>query len=129
MEKPPISQFMTKSPRSIEMTKTLADAQRLMNQYRIRHLPVVSGTHLVGILSERELNLTLMEGKHDPKTTSVEKAMMSDPFAVPPSIPVSLVAKAMADQRHGAAIVVDHNQIVGIFTTVDALRALVAVLA
>lgn len=129
MEKPSIRQFMTASPRTIDLHKTLADARRVMNQHRIRHLPVVSGDTLVGILSERELNLVLMAGTLDPNTTTVEKAMTSDPFAVPPSIPVSLVAKAMADQRHGAAVVIDKNKIVGIFTTVDALRALVSALA
>jgi CBS domain-containing protein len=53
----------------------------------------------------------------------VEKACI-----VPASTPVSKVARLMADNRIGSAIVTKHDKLVGIFTVTDACRALAEVL-
>jgi hypothetical protein len=46
------------------------------------------------------------------------------PYLVSPSTPLDEVVAAMAENRYGSALVVDErNRLVGIFTTVDALRA------
>jgi len=59
---------------------------------------------------------------------TIEEAMTADPITVPPDAPLEEVAEAMAARKHGSAVVVDRGAVVGIFTTTDAMKALVAVL-
>jgi acetoin utilization protein AcuB len=47
-------------------------------------------------------------------------------YTVQPETPLLDVAAAMADHKYGCAVVTEGHHVVGIFTTVDALRALVA---
>jgi acetoin utilization protein AcuB len=52
--------------------------------------------------------------------------MSADPYTVPPGTALEEVAAAMAERKLGSAIVVDRGSVIGLFTTVDALRALAA---
>jgi acetoin utilization protein AcuB len=47
-------------------------------------------------------------------------------YAVAPTTPLEEVVGAMADNRYGSALVIDRGKLVGVFTTVDALRATIA---
>jgi acetoin utilization protein AcuB len=50
--------------------------------------------------------------------------MSEDLYAVPPDAPLDEVVDTMAEKRYGSAIIVQNNRVVGVFTTVDACRAL-----
>jgi CBS domain-containing protein len=51
--------------------------------------------------------------------------MTEGPYSVPVDAPLAEVCTAMADEKYGAALVVDRKgHLLGIFTTTDALRAL-----
>ena len=54
--------------------------------------------------------------------------MAQDPYAVPPETPLAEVAATMAERQFGSAIVTDGRGAIGIFTTMDALRALASLL-
>jgi acetoin utilization protein AcuB len=86
---------------------------------------VLEGGKLAGILSQRDALLVETLRDVDPATTAVEEAMTTDVYVVAPDTPLEEVAGAMADHKYGCAVVVDEDRVVGIFTTVDALRALV----
>jgi acetoin utilization protein AcuB len=120
----PVKDYMTPHPHSIGRDQKLSTAHELMRKYEIRHLPVLDGGHVVGLVSLRDLHLieTLPDVK--PNEITVEEAMSSDPYTVPPTMSLGELAREMAAHKYGAAIVVEHNKIVGVFTTVDALRAL-----
>lgn len=124
MAKAVVDQHMTVSPFVIGVADTLADARRLMRERGIRHLPVLDGGRLVGVLSQRDLHLVESLAGVDPATDTVREAMSGDPYAVPVGAPLEEVAATMAERRLGSAIVVDRGAVVGVFTTVDALRAL-----
>jgi acetoin utilization protein AcuB len=49
-------------------------------------------------------------------------------YAVSPNTPLDEVATTKAEQKYGSALVVQNEHIVGIFTTVDACRALAELL-
>lgn len=115
---------MTPNPRTITRGTTVRDAIREMETEHIRHLLVNDGPSLVGIVSRRELDLLSMVAAFDPDRTSVELAMTPEPFHVENATPVGTVARMMADAKVGAAVVTNDGQPVGIFTTIDALRAL-----
>lgn len=120
----PIERYMTRSPVCIQKTAPLLEAHRLMREKRVRHLPVLHGDALVGVVSDRDLNLLETLRCVDPAREPVSQAMSDRPFTVAPGTPLRDVAVAMEVNRYGSAIVVDGERVCGIFTTVDALRAL-----
>jgi acetoin utilization protein AcuB len=92
-------------------------------------MPVLHGGKLVGVVSQRDLHLVESLGEVDPENIAVEEAMSQDVYAVPPKTPLKEVVTEMASRKLGSAVVVDGTQVVGIFTTIDALDALAEVLA
>jgi acetoin utilization protein AcuB len=128
MSTPTIEQFMTRSPHTIGRDQTLASAHRLMRQAGVRHLPVLEGGNLVGLLSERDLDFIETLRDVRPEAVSISEAMSQFVYCVAPTEPIQKVAQVMADQKLGSVVVRDKEQIVGVFTTIDALRALATLL-
>ena len=123
-----VYKFMSVCTQSIGRDQTLATAHRMMREHRIRHLPVLDGGALVGLVSDRDLRFIETLRDVDPQTVLVEEAMTVEPYFVAPSASVKDVAEQMAKHKYGCAVVMDGSKVVGIFTTTDALRALVSVL-
>lgn len=120
---------MTPSVHTLSMESTLPKARDLMRQHGIRHLPVLDGTKLVGLLSDRDL--ARLEGfpmiAFD--LVSVPDAMSTNPYVVSPDTPAREVIRTMHERRYGSAVVVEGGTVIGVFTTTDALRVLAEVLA
>jgi acetoin utilization protein AcuB len=125
----PIRNFMTPTPLTIGRAQTLAAAHILMRARRVRHLPVLDGGKLVGLVSQRDLHLVETLKDVDPTAVLVEEAMSEAPYTVGPGTPLAKVAETMVRRRYGSAVIVERGRVVGMFTTVDALRALSAVAA
>jgi acetoin utilization protein AcuB len=115
---------MTSAPWTIDAAQSLGAAHRMMLEHDIRHLPVLRGGHLVGIVSLRDLYL--METLEDVniEEAHVEEAMRQDIFTVPPEAPLDEVAEVMGMRKLGCAIVAVHDRVEGIFTTIDAVLVL-----
>jgi acetoin utilization protein AcuB len=126
--KPTIRKFMTANPHTIGQEQSLTVAHRMMRESRVRHLPVLEGGKLVGLVSQRDLHLIETLRDVDPDKTSVEEAMTMDVYVTPPNTPLDEAARVMAEHKYGSAVVVDRGKIVGMFTTVDALSALAQLL-
>ena len=126
---PRIADYMTRSPHSIGADQTVGFARTLMRGHKIRHLPVLRGGTLVGVLSDRDVYWveTLKDAEGD--RLPVEDAMTPMPYAVPPDAPLAAVAREMAERKYGSAVVMEHDKVIGVFTTTDALAALAAILA
>jgi acetoin utilization protein AcuB len=121
---PQIQKYMTTTPHSIGGDQTLAVAAKVMREHRIRHLPVLSGGKLRGVLTDRDLKLVETFRDVDPTKLTVDEAMVEEPYTVAPDAALDQVVATMANERFGCAIVVQNHKVVGIFTTVDACRAL-----
>ena len=124
----PIGDFMTASPHSIGREQTLSTALALMNRYDVRHLPVLDGGRVAGLLSQRDVLFVETLRDVDPSKVAVEEAMSTEVYAVDPQTPLVEVVAEMAEHKYGCVVVVRGTQVAGIFTTVDALRALVTML-
>jgi acetoin utilization protein AcuB len=122
-----VQEYMSIAPVVVSSDRTLAEAHRLMRERNIRHLPVVDLGKLVGVVSQRDLYLLETLKGVDPGTETVREAMAPDPYAVPPDARLGDVAAAMAESKFGSAVVVDRGSVIGLFTTIDALRALAEV--
>lgn len=118
----PIRDVMTATPFSIGREQSLQEASRRMRKHNIRHLPVLEGGTLVGILSDRDIDLVETLPDVDPERVSVEEAMTSQPYTVTPDTPLAEVVRTMAQHKYGTAVVMEGANLVGIFTTVDGMR-------
>ncbi len=120
-----IQEYMTKSPHGIDPHEPLAVARSRMRELKVRHLPVRSGGKLVGVLTERDLDLLSGFKSIDSNSTKVGDVMVSDPYCVKPAATLKEVATTMAENKYGSAMIVNENgEVVGIFTDTDALKAL-----
>ena len=121
---PIVQKYMTTTPYSVEAEQNLSQANNMMREYQIRHLPVMKSGQISGILSDRDLNLALSMNGVSPTETTVGQISTEEVFLVRPDSKLDEVVKTMADKKIGSVLVVDHHKLVGIFTTTDALRAL-----
>jgi acetoin utilization protein AcuB len=98
-----------------------------MREHAIRHLPVLEGGKLVGIVSQRDVHV--FDRVYGDVASTVEDAMTVDVLVAHGDDPVDSIAEQMAERRYGSAVVVGPaNDVVGIFTTVDGMRVLADVL-
>lgn len=130
-----VRELMTQDPVRIPETRSLRDAEALMREYDMRHIPVVNPEgFLVGILSDRDLrsympwdaqmgvpNLEAIEKRSEPVTA----AMQPDPISVTPEDGVHSVIDLMVEWKIGAVPVVESGSeiLVGIISYVDVLKA------
>jgi len=120
---PAIQKFMTTTPHSIGADQTLAHAHAVMREFRIRHLPVLVGGKLVGMVTDRDLRFIETLRDVDPAKVPVEDAMVTDVYSVDPETPVDEVVREMAQHKYGSVVVMQNQKVVGIFTTVDVCTA------
>ncbi len=120
---PTIQKYMTTSPHSVGVEQSLAKAHVMMREFKIRHLPVLHGGKLVGMLTDRDLHLVESLKDVDPEKVSVEDAMSNVVYSVPPDTQLDDVVRTMGQHKYGSAVVMQNDKVVGIFTTVDLCRA------
>jgi len=124
MSEPTVDRYMTHGPHTIGHDQPLSSAHEMMRQHGIRHLPVLRGGALVGIVSQRDLHFIETLSDVDPDRVPVSDAMSTETYAVGPRTTLRKVAAEMADHRYGCAVVVERDRVIGILTTVDGMRAL-----
>jgi acetoin utilization protein AcuB len=76
---PTIQKYMTTVPHSVGDEQTLAHASSLMKEHGIRHLPVLRGGKLLGILTDRDLKLIESLGGAESRVLAVAEAMTEEP--------------------------------------------------
>ena len=120
---PSVQKYMTTCPHTIGEDQPMTLAHRMMREHHVRHLPVLRGARVVGVVSDRDLNMVETLQDVDPRKVLVSEAMSQDPYVVSPESALDEVVSEMAAKKYGSAIVAQHEKVVGIFTTVDACRA------
>ena len=96
----------------------LSVARRLLRQARIRHLPVLEGALLVGMVSDRDLRDARCE------TTPVGEIMTRTVFVLSPDTSIRRAARLFRERRFGAMPVLDGRELVGIVSVVDVVGVL-----
>lgn len=121
-----IGSIMTRCPYKIEADSQLNAAVKLMELHKVRHLPVVNESGVVlGVISERELRMSQLVCDATKYCPSVGEIVNDEPFVVKESDHLDDVAADMIARRSDYALVVDADEnITGIFTSTDALKAL-----
>jgi acetoin utilization protein AcuB len=128
-------EIMTEEVVAIAPTVTLAQALEIMEERGVRHLPVVNGREIVGMLSDRDLRGFGVSLVSDMETLDKLKArlaqpasvaMSSDVVSVGPSSDVQEIIDLLLEEKISAVPVVDEvsNELVGIVSYIDVLRAM-----
>ncbi len=125
---PTVQRYMTTCPHTIGNEQSLQKAHDLMREYGVRHLPVMHGNRLVGVVSDRDVAIITSLDDVNPELITVEDAMTSDVLSVGPDAALDEVASLMAERKAGSVVVEQNNKVVGIFTTVDGMLALAELL-
>jgi acetoin utilization protein AcuB len=111
---------------SIPAGTTLQDAYRIMRERDIRHLPVLEGEKLVGVVTDRDLRLAtsaLVPSPFSPDSR-VSAVMSTAPLTADASDPVEDAARTMRERKIGCLPVLDDGRLIGIVTGLDLLDAL-----
>jgi acetoin utilization protein AcuB len=133
-----VRDWMTPVPETVSPECSLLEARRTMDSGGFRHLPVVDGESIVGIVSDRDLRSASPPRSEPNDPAQVEKRlaavkvrqiMTPKPVVVGPHTSLADAARLLSDRQVGALPVVSGQEIVGILSETDALRALVSVLA
>jgi acetoin utilization protein AcuB len=124
---PKVREYMTRLPMEVEQCENVAEALNVMKSHGIRHVPVMSGSHLKGLVSQRDILQAQIEHGDTLDDMPLKDIFQQDVLNVSPDTLVDEVARRMLEQKVGSAVVVDGGFVVGIFTTTDALRVLGAV--
>lgn len=114
--------YMTHLPVEAERCETAADAIALMQQHDIHHIPVMSGSHLKGIVSQQDLLEARARLGDRFSATPLDQICRPDSLVIGPVDPIDEVVRVMLEHKTDGAVVVDGGFVVGIFTTTDALR-------
>lgn len=111
---------------SITAATTLEDAYRTMREKHIRHLPILDGTTLVGVVTDRDLRLATssLAPKAFPADSAVATIMSRAPLTAAPWDPIEDAARVMREKKIGCLPVVDDGRVIGIITGLDLLDAL-----
>lgn len=119
-----IKDVMSAQVHTINAKLDLQTAQDLMKKYKIRHLPVLEDKELIGVISERDIQI-MQKNFHAMKDLKVEEVCSTDLYTTSADASLFDVSKHMAEEKIGSAVIVDENEhVIGIFTTTDALSAL-----
>ncbi len=118
--------LMTEEPLTIEPGTPVAEAIALMSKLEIRHLPVVAGGRLVGVLSDRDLASVTHDREARPAAMAqpIVRHIARAPVFVTKSAPIRDIIDVLVSNRIGAVPVVDEgHKLSGIVSYVDVLRA------
>jgi CBS domain-containing protein len=120
---------------TVAPTSSMSQAQRLMQEHRIRHLPVLSGRRLVGLITDRDLRhalpslaTTLSRGEinYQMDTTPIETFMTREVVVIRPQDSIMEGASQLLKGPFGCLPVLADGELVGIITEIDLLRGFLA---
>ncbi|MBX3275740.1 MAG: CBS domain-containing protein [Sandaracinaceae bacterium] len=141
MQKPTlVSDLMSTDLFTLPEDADLPSASELMRLERVRHIPVVKGKRLVGLITHRDLLraqaklLLQVAGARDDDDDRVVSLRVTDVMndallTCRPNEPADDAARLMLDARVGCVLVVEDDELVGILTETDVMAWAVEVMA
>lgn len=125
-----VNEVMTRDPLTVEPDDTIREAEEIMTENDVRQLPVVRGTELLGIITDRDIRsflggrlLISPEERERAMNTKVGSIMSTQPISVSADDDLREVIETLIEEKVGGIPVVDEEQgLIGIVTYVDVLR-------
>lgn len=129
----PVSKIMSSDIMSVNTTQSLRDVDALIKDHNIRHVPVVTGDQIIGMLSKTDLDkisfVNTMDGNglttamYD--SLSIEQVMTKNVKTVDQNDTILDAATILSQNEFHALPVVDGGKLVGIVTTTDLVKFLI----
>jgi CBS domain-containing protein len=134
IRKAPVTTIMTQNVVTLKKSDSLEKAEKLFKKYHIRHIPVVSGKAIIGMLSYTDLlRISFADSAFEEddyvdsivyNMFTIEQVMVKKIVCVKSSNTIKEVAEILAKSEFHALPVVDNNILVGIVTTTDLINYL-----
>ncbi|MCB0461847.1 MAG: CBS domain-containing protein [Flavobacteriaceae bacterium] len=131
----PVSTIMTKDVITLNHSDTLENAELLFKKHKIRHIPVVSGDNIIGMLSYTDLlRISFADAVYEDEQEidtvvynmfTIEQVMAKNLISVNADTTIKEVAEILAKKEFHALPVTDGNKLVGIVTTTDLINYLI----
>ncbi|MGC1204766.1 MAG: CBS domain-containing protein [Flavobacteriaceae bacterium] len=130
-QRTPVSDIMTKNIIGLTRSDDLQHAEMLFKRHKIKHIPVVSGETVIGMLSYSDLlkisYADISEDEHNVDAVvynmfTIEQVMVKDVVTITSETTIKEAAKILEEREFHALPVVDDGTLVGIVTTTDLLN-------
>lgn len=132
--KEPVSHIMTKSVHAVQVKESLLSVKDLINKHKIRHVPVLDGKNLIGIISQNDIDRlafsNYFEAEEDVNEAvfemlNISQVMTHHPRVVKENDSIKHIAQIFSKEEFHALPVVDagdKSKLVGIVTTTDVIK-------
>jgi CBS domain-containing membrane protein len=129
--KAPVSEIMSRNIIALTMSDDLTRAEMLFKKYKIRHIPVVKGETIIGMLSYADLLKIsypdTTNDEHDIEAVvynsfTIEQVMTKDVLCIGSNTTIQEATEILAKREFHALPVVDESVLVGIVTSTDLLN-------
>ncbi|RRJ92372.1 CBS domain-containing protein [Paenimyroides tangerinum] len=128
----PVSQIMAKALIVVNPTKKISEVNQMYNEYGIRHIPVVDGSKIIGVISKNDVqklgfgtseeNSEALNAIYD--SFELKNVMVKNPITVTADTNIKDVAEIFYNQSFHSLPVIENEEIVGIVTTTDIVKYL-----
>lgn len=132
-----VKQRMTANPFTVTAETTLPDALEVMTSHGVRHVPVVEGDRVVGVISQNDIKaaypskattLSASEARYLIAKLKVAKTMSKPPVLIAPDALLEEAAVVMRDRKIEMLPVVSDGHLVGVITESDLLDSFMDIL-
>ena len=118
-----IRDIMTSNPRTVEPSKTVVDAARIMKQEDAGVVPVTENGRLTGMVTDRDIAIRVVAEGKDPKSTTVREVASTDLVTIDPQQDLDEALRLMAKhQVRRLPVVEEDGRLVGVVAQADVAR-------
>lgn len=132
-KKVPVSKIMTTNVVKLNLKDELTKAEALFKKHKIRHIPVVSGTKIIGMLSYSDLlRISFADAVYDDEEIDavvydmfdISQVMTKNIVTINEETTIREAAEILASKEFHALPVEKEGNLVGILTTTDLIKYL-----
>jgi CBS domain-containing protein len=125
-----VADIMVKEVATLDIEDELSLANDIMRLGRIRHLPVVSGEKVMGIISERDLFRSSLaqalgygnkDSREVMRTLRIKDVMVKKVVTITPDTELKNAVAIMVERKIGCLPVVQDDKLLGLITETDIL--------
>ncbi len=131
-----VSTIMSKNVITLQCTDDLEAAEHLFKSHKIRHIPVVCGDQITGMVSYTDLlRISFADAIGDDEMSidsvvynmfTIEQVMVKNLVSMPSTSTIKEVAELLSKKEFHAIPIVDNKKLVGIVTTTDLIKFLLS---